>query len=469
LAGFAAATVSGGAAGNPSVTLPAAADAYVRADRPLENYGKGRTIAVADTPTSTAYLRFTVSVPAGQAVVRATLRLFALAGPRATLGVHRVASPSWSEAGVTFRKAPRVGATATTASVPRHGRGYVAIDVSRLITRSGGVSFALTATSSSPFRFKSRESGSGRPQLVIQTAAGSDRTTIPATVAPTTAASASNGPCGTAAAPPATVDHVVWIWMENKPYEAIAASSSAPFENALANECGIATNYHGVAHPSLPNYIAATSGDIQGIGDDEPPASHPLGVASIYGQLKAAGKTWRDYAESSPGNCSLTPNGLYAVKHDPAPYYTGIRSDCADWDVPMGTIAGGSFLNDLTAGTLPSFSFVTPDLCNDTHDCSVATGDAWLSSWFDKILSSPAYVAGKTVIFIVWDEDDGSPANHVPLIVVAPSVRPGTQPAALFDHYALLKSTEQLLGVTSFLGHAGDPGTSSMLAAFNLG
>src|SRR5262249_37784162 len=125
-------------------------------------------------------------------------------------------------------------------------------------------------------------------------------------------------PCGTTAAPPARVDHVVWIWMENKPYDAIVGSPAAPYENRLAGKCGGATNDHGVTHPSLPNYIAATSGGTQGVADDDPPSSHPLGVASIYSQVKAAGKTWRDYEEDAPGKCPSSSSGRYAVRHDPA-------------------------------------------------------------------------------------------------------------------------------------------------------
>ena len=71
-------------------------------------------------------------------------------------------------------------------------------------------------------------------------------------------------------------------------------------------------------------------------------------------------------------------------------------------------------------------------------------------------------------VFLVWDENDGSAANRVPLIVVSPWTRPGTRSAKRFDHYSLLKSTEQLLGITTFLGHAGDRGTSSMVRAFGL-
>src|SRR5262245_61168221 len=83
-------------------------------------------------------------------------------------------------------------------------------------------------------------------------------------------------PCGRAQKPPVRVAHVIWIWMENRAYDQIVGSRSAPFIDALARTCGLATNYRAVAHPSLPNYIAATSGSTWGIGDDGPPAAHRL-------------------------------------------------------------------------------------------------------------------------------------------------------------------------------------------------
>jgi phosphatidylinositol-3-phosphatase len=278
-----------------------------------------------------------------------------------------------------------------------------------------------------------------------------------------------SAPCGTATTPRSTYTHVIWIFMENHPYsQIIGNTTAAPYENQLAGQCGLATNYHAVTHPSLPNYIAATSGDYWGIADDDPPSSHPLSVPSIYSQVKRAGLTWRDYEESAPGNCPRAPSGTYAVKHDPAPYYTGIRSDCANWDVPMGTISSGAFLTDLDNGTLPAFAFVTPNRCNDTHDCSIQTGDAWLKSWVPKIVSSSAYESGKTVLFLTWDEDDGSSSNHVPTIVVSSTTPAGTRSATSFTHYSLLKTTEQLLGIGTYLAHAGDAGTQSMRLAFHL-
>jgi phospholipase C len=274
------------------------------------------------------------------------------------------------------------------------------------------------------------------------------------------------GACGTTTSHPTTYAHVLWIWMENKAYTQIIGSTAAPFTNRLAQQCGLATNYKAVAHPSLPNYIAATSGGTQGITDDNPPSSHPLAVSSIYSQVKAAGKTWRDYEESAPSNCPLTSSGNYAVKHDPAPYYTGIRTDCANWDVPMGTTGSGNLRSDLDANTLPDFAFLTPNLCNDTHDCSIDTGDAWLQSWFDVILASTAYKAGSTAIFLTYDEDDGSSSNRVVTIVVSPSTPAGTTSGTAFTHYSLLRTTEEMLGISSYLGNAA--AATSMRSAFGL-
>ena len=255
------------------------------------------------------------------------------------------------------------------------------------------------------------------------------------------------GPCGRGA-PPTRWKHVLWIWMENESYQSIIGSPSAPYITGLADACGLATNYHAVSHPSLPNYLAATSGDVWGVADDAPPSAHPIAHASIFSQVAAAGMRWRSYEESMPVNCDLSSSGEYAVKHNPAAYYTGIRADCRKWDVPFTDLA-----RELRRNALPSFSFVTPNLCDDMHDCSVASGDSWLRHWMPAILGSRAYRSGSAVIVITFDEGTGS-TNQVATVVVAPSTIPGTTSSLPFDHYSLLKTTEQLLGIHTYLGHA---------------
>jgi phosphatidylinositol-3-phosphatase len=263
-------------------------------------------------------------------------------------------------------------------------------------------------------------------------------------------AATANGPCGSRAGMPAQVSHVIWIWFENHAAGEIVDNPAAPHATQLAHECGLAEQYYAVAHPSLPNYLAATSGGTQGVRDDGAPAAHPLQASSLFAQAASA----RSYEESMPAACALDDAYPYATKHNPEAYFLGVRKRCRAGDVPLGTTKHGAFANALATGTLPAFSFVTPNLCNDMHDCPVATGDAWLGSWLTKITASTSYQAGHTVVFVVWDEDDGSASNRVPLLVISPWTKPGTRSTSRFSHYSLLRTTEDLLGLRAHLGNA---------------
>jgi hypothetical protein len=256
--------------------------------------------------------------------------------------------------------------------------------------------------------------------------------------------------CGLGA--PAKYTHVVWIVFENRSYGDVIGSRSAPYINAVAADCGLATSFRAEAHPSLPNYLAMTSGSTQGVTDDAGPSSHPIAGSSIFSQL---GSGWRALEESMPSPCAQDDSGRYAVRHNPAAYYTSIRTACTSQDVALGASPGFD----------ARFTFVTPDLCSDMHDCSTATGDTWLSSFLPKVLSSPQYQAGTTAVFITWDEDDGSPANHVATLVVAPTVPHGARSATAFTHYSMLRTTEELLGVP-LLGDART--AASMRTPFHL-
>jgi phosphatidylinositol-3-phosphatase len=278
---------------------------------------------------------------------------------------------------------------------------------------------------------------------------------------------------------------VIWVWMENHNYDSVIGSKSAPFANHLGGACGLATNYHNITHPSLPNYVAATSGSTLGITDDCSPSDCSRNAQSLFGQVQGAGLTWRTYSESMPTVCDLQdgtglhPPGDYVAHHNPAVYYLPLRSQCDQAVVPLGTPTSGSFADALGSDSLPAFSFVSPNLCDSTHDCPVSVGDLWLSHWVRAIVSSRAYRAGTTAIFITWDEGEQGGSDdcafnvdtagcHVPMVVVSPSTRPGTRATELFNHYSLLKTTEQLLGISPFLAQANDPRTKSMAEGFNL-
>ncbi len=285
-------------------------------------------------------------------------------------------------------------------------------------------------------------------------------------------AAASNGaPCGTMPRSSTHYSHVIWIWMENNSFASIMGNPTAPYINFLAAECGLATNYHNISHPSLPNYIAATSGlPYAGIsqfdGDCNPSPACSTSAPSIFGQ----GETWKSYEESMPSNCFEGNTSLYAIRHNPAPYYTTL-SGCSTNDVPYTQLA-----SDLAGGTLPAFSFITPNLIDDMHNGTVADGDTWLLQNLPTIVNSSEYQSGSVAVFITWDEGEGGTTNqcaenstdvgcHIPTLVVSPSTRPETQPEAFFNHYSLLRTAEDLLHLPALNQAAG---AASMSKAFNL-
>jgi phosphatidylinositol-3-phosphatase len=281
------------------------------------------------------------------------------------------------------------------------------------------------------------------------------------------AATASTGapgaPCGFShARPPARYDHVIVIVMENHPFDRIAGSS--PFLNGLARQCGLASQDMAITHPSLPNYLALTSGSTDGIRGDCTSCTIP--AQSIFEQV--GGRGWRSYLESmpQPGYLGVDTTGSYPKEHNPASYYTRIRADYAADAVPLGTPEAGALASDLAAGALRRFCLVIPNTCNSEEDCSVATGDTWLSRWVGTIVAASVYRKGRTALFITYDE--GRRTNQrVYTVAVSPYTRPGTVSNAALSHYSVLKTVESMLGVRC-LAHACDPTTASMRIAFGL-
>ena len=285
------------------------------------------------------------------------------------------------------------------------------------------------------------------------------------------AGSRAPGACGARSHAKGHVKRVIWIWMENHSAGTVLDPKASPYLTTLARACGVTSNAHNITHPSLPNYIAATSGDTQGITDDCHPDECPVDAPSLFGQIDRAGKTWRSYQESMPVPCSLSGHDRYAPKHNPAVYYADARARCAAWDVPLGDLS-----SDLAHHALPDFSFVTPDLCSDTHDCPVGTGDDWLARFIPRLTGTAAYRAGEIAVFVTWDEGEGSGSidcsTHlddkgcqIATVVASARTKPGTVDRERVSHYSLLRTTEELLGLSK-LGHART--ARSMRAAFGL-
>src|SRR6476661_11270806 len=122
--------------------------------------------------------------------------------------------------------------------------------------------------------------------------------------------------------------HIFEIVMENHETTSIIGSSSAPYINSLAQQYGVATNYYGILHPSLPNYLALTGGDTFGISSNCTDCF--VNAPNLVDQLEARGKSWKAYMEDMPSPCFVGDAlPLYKQKHNPFIYYDNVRNNPA--------------------------------------------------------------------------------------------------------------------------------------------
>ena len=301
------------------------------------------------------------------------------------------------------------------------------------------VVLGLAACSSSP-------STSPSPSVSASSAA-------PGTASPSGTRSTSSAATPAPSAAPGAQRKVMVIAEENHTEKQILGNGSAPYLDGLSHRYATLSSMtagYPVGCPSLPAYLLMTSGSTQGVCDDAGPGAHPIDAPSVFTQLEQVGRQWRGYAESMPAPCTRDDDagGRYLVRHAPAPYYTR-TTRCQSWDLPLGTPSAGALHDDVTAGTLPDYAFVTPDACNDMHGadvCSgdlVATGDRWLASWLPQIMAGPDYRAGRLVVVITWDEGSRT-SNHIPTLVVSPTAQ-GVTVADPVTHCGLLAMEQRLL------------------------
>ena len=232
--------------------------------------------------------------------------------------------------------------------------------------------------------------------------------------------------------------------MENREYGTIVGSSDAPYINRLIARYGLATNYRATTHPSQPNYIALFSGSTQGVTNN---GVHDLARRNLVDQLAAHGISWRVFAQNVPLGCykgataSGGPDGsgTYARKHEPAISFRSITrraSRCA-------RISNFSHFGPSAA----RFELIVPNMCNSMHDCSTATGDAFLSTFIPKLLKSPAMKG--SALFLTWDEGSSNlgGGGRIATVVIGPTVKKGYHSAKRHTHYSLLRTIENAWGL----------------------
>ena len=314
------------------------------------------------------------------------------------------------------------------------------------------------------------------------------------------------------------IQHIFYIIMENQGINNIIGNTvDAPYLNSLANSYEIATHYFGVTHPSLPNYLAAISGNFQGIWDDcsagatitcapqvfvsgspslttaeaTSAASRPHMFSSptLVDQLEAHHLTWKAYMQSMPSvGFTGSSTALYAQKHNPFVYFTSIRNNPTHM---QNIVPFSQFNQDIQSGTIPNFVWITPDVCSDMHgisqsdaqslgipDCAtydglIARGDNFIHTIVPEIMNAPSWKQGSAIV-IVWDENDASSdgccsspvglngatlgGGNVPLIVITSN---GPHHIVLSNtssnHYSLLATIEHLWGLGCLANACNSP------------
>ena len=230
-------------------------------------------------------------------------------------------------------------------------------------------------------------------------------------------------------------DRVIFVLFENTDYKDAIAQ---PFFSQLARSGANFTNFLAETHPSQGNYIALTSGSLNGVHSDSPV---DLNVNHVGDLLDAKGITWRVYAEGYPGNCykGASKNG-YARKHNPFISYLNVQRDAARC---ANIVDASQFDRDLAANQLPQYVFYIPDERNDGHDTSVSFADRWYQQRFGAFVADANFMNG-TLLVSTFDESGGYfGKNQIYTTLFGPMIAAGGSFSSTFNHYSLLQMVEE--------------------------
>jgi phospholipase C len=267
-----------------------------------------------------------------------------------------------------------------------------------------------------------------------------------------------------------------------------------PFYYALADAFTICDNYHcSVLGPTHPNRLMAMSGTID-------PAGHAGGPVIITNEdshaiwsvhwdtmpevLEDAGISWKVY---NPQGDIYTPaffeqHGLLAGDAI-LPYFSQYKNPAsALYQKAFLPQYPGDFVIDVATNKLPAVSWILPPAGYDEHPPAPPALGEWFTSQLLKALISNPEVWSKTVLFHMYDENDGffdhvppptaphgtpgesltvsslpSDANgirgpigmgyRVPMLVISPFSRGGYVASDVFDHTSQLRFLEERFGV----------------------
>lgn len=264
-------------------------------------------------------------------------------------------------------------------------------------------------------------------------------------------AGSSSNPSPTPATLP-TFSHVFLVVEENHSFTEVIGNSSMPYLNGLASKYALAKQYFANAHPSIPNYLMLTTGQMETLNDN---FSGTIGDDNVVRELVSVGKTWKTYQESIPSAGYLGGDAPpYVRRHNPFSLLSDVQNNPAQ---AANIVPFTQFATDLANNSLPNFSFIVPDVNNDAHDGTLATADSWLQSNMAPLIASSTFQSGGLLV-ILFDEGELSDFNHgggqVAAVIVSSNSKPNFQSQTLYQHQSTLRLVLEALGVKKFPGQA---------------
>jgi hypothetical protein len=242
------------------------------------------------------------------------------------------------------------------------------------------------------------------------------------------------------------------IVLENRGFDEVIGAADAPYLNQLASRGALAVNYYAITHPSLPNYLALIAGSTFGIAED---CTDCLASGANLATQLSAGKSWRAYLGAMPSACYAEAEaGDYVKRHNPFMYFPSVTSRpslCAR-DVPEARL-----VTDLARGRLPAFAWISPDLCDDAHNCAFGSADEYLREVVPGLLDQ---LGPNGLLAITFDEGTtnagccgGAAGGRIATVLLGPQVRRGARLQGVYSQYSLLATIEDRFGVAR-LRHA---------------
>ena len=245
------------------------------------------------------------------------------------------------------------------------------------------------------------------PVMPTSSPTSSDRSTpvpLPTLALPTIAFIPTQPPPPTEVPLVPNFEHIAIVMFENKEFGTVIGNPQMPNFNKLAREYTLLTQFYAVTHPSLPNYIALISGDTQSIDRNCNDCFTPAPSLPYF--IDLSGRTWKTYQEDMPSSCYLGDTNSYVQKHNPFIYFDYVRLVPEICERSVVTLT--ALQTDIHAGSLPNFMFITPNLCNSAHDCSLDVTDAWMTNLLSQLVPALDAKTSNYLLVLTWDEGQGS-------------------------------------------------------------